>query len=63
MCKDFINWTNALWDYFFSRKADEEVFLFVDQSILDQIGRDNGLGDHDDFIRTFQVTIDKRNKL
>lgn len=63
MCQDFINWNNALWDYFFSRDADEEVFLFVDQSILDQIGRDNGLGDHNDFVKTFQVPWDKRFNL
>ena len=63
MCQEFINWTEALWDYFFSRGADEEVFLFVDQSILDQIGRDNGLGDHNDFVKTFQVPSDKRIKL
>lgn len=63
MNHSFINWTNTLLDYFFSREENEEVFLFVDQSILDQIGRDNGLGDHNDFVNTFQVPSDKRTKL
>ena len=63
MCQIFINWTNALLDYFFSRDADEEVFLYIDESILDQIGRDNGLGDHKDFVKTFQVPSDKRINL
>lgn len=63
MCQGFINWTEALLDYFFSREENEEVFLYVDKSILDQIGRDNGLGDHNDFVNTFQVPSDKRINL
>lgn len=63
MCQDFINWTDALWDYFFSRDADEEVFLYIDECILDQIGRDNELGDHNDFIKTFQVPVQNRIRL
>ncbi len=63
MCQDFINWTNALLDYFFSREDNEEVFLFVDQSILDQIGRDNELGDHQSFLYTFLVPVKDRIKL
>lgn len=63
MYQNFINWTNALLDYFFSRNADEEVFIYVDESIIDQLGNDNGLGDHNDFIRTFQVPVDNRIQL
>ena len=57
---DFINWTNALMDYFFSRDSEEEVFLYVDEQILDQIGKDNELGDHQSFLNTFLVPIDDR---
>lgn len=63
MCQDFIKWTEALLDYFFSREENEEVFLFVDESILDQIGRDNGLGNHNNFVNTFQVSSDRRISL
>ena len=57
---DFINWTNALIDYFFSRDSEEEVFLYVDEQILDQIGKENELGDHHSFLNTFLVPIDDR---
>ena len=63
MCQDFIIWTNVLWDHFFSREENEEVFIYVDESIIDQIGNENGLGDHNDFIRTFQVPINNRIQL
>ena len=57
---DFINWTNALIDHYFSRDSEEEVFLYVDEQILDQIGKDNELGDHQSFLNTFLVPIDDR---
>lgn len=63
MSQDFVNWTDALLDYFFSRETDEEIFLYVDEGILDQIGRDNGLGDHNDFVRTFQISGNTRIQL
>lgn len=60
---DFINWTNALIDYYFSRDSEEEVFLYVDGQILDQIGKENDLGDHQSFLNTYLVPIDERIRL
>ena len=63
MCQDFINWTKVLIDYFFSRESEEEVFLYVDEQILDQIGKENELGDHQSFLNTFLVPVQERIKL
>lgn len=56
----FIKWTEALKDHFFSRDSQEEVFLYVDEQILDKIGNDNGLGDHNCFLNTVLVDIGDR---
>lgn len=60
MGENFINWTEALVDYFFSRNTEEEVFLYVDESILDQIGEEKKLGNHEDFINTFIIPPEHR---
>ena len=59
----FIKWTNSLIDYFFSRDSEEEVFLYVDEQILDQIGAEVGLGNHQSFLNTVLVSEDNRNCL
>jgi hypothetical protein len=64
MGQNYINWTGALINYFFcGRDASEEVFLYVDERILDQIGEENGLGDHNDFLSTVLLTQEERAKL
>ena len=61
MEKNFINWTAALTDQFFSRDSQEEVFLYVDEQILDKIGNENGLGDHNSFLNT--VLVDNADRI
>lgn len=52
---EIIKWVLALDEYYFSREEKEQVFLYVDEKILDHIGDRNGLGGHNDFVRTFHV--------
>ena len=62
MVQDFIRWTDALIHFFFSEEAEEEVFLYVDQNILDQIGVENGLGCYKNFLDTILIPTEKRIK-
>ena len=58
-----IEWILALSEYYFSRKEEEQVFLYVDEHILDQVGDRNGLGDHNDFVSTFLVSGNNERSL
>ena len=33
--------------------TDEEVFLYITKEVLDKIGKQNGLGNHNDFLEIF----------
>lgn len=56
MTTAIIKWVLALNEYYFSREEKEQVFLYVDEHILDQVGDSNGLGDHNAFVSTFLVS-------
>lgn len=59
----FVRWTDAFVDYFFGRDNDDEVFLYVNKEILDEIGQKYDLGNSDDFLKVFLVDIGKRISL
>ncbi len=55
------NWNNAFRKYFFEDKEDgEEIFLFVNEDIINQIGESNGLGNTDEFLSVVLVPKDDR---
>lgn len=58
--KLFVRWTEAFVDYFFGRGNDEEVFLYVNKEIIDEIGKRNHIGNSDDFLKIFLVDVAKR---
>jgi|GEM_PF-4672820 len=54
----YIGWNKALFQHFFNEKrAFKEVFLYLDTGILDELGNENNLGNHLDFIATMQVGV------
>ena len=59
----FVRWTDAFVNYFFGRDNDDEVFLYVNKEIIDEIGRKYNLGNSDDFLRVFLVDIGNRISL
>ena len=59
----FVRWTDAFVDYFFGRDNDDEVFLYVNKEILDEIGQKYDLGNSDDFLKVFLVDIGNRISL
>ena len=63
MTNAFIKWTDALVDHFFKRDNDDEIFLYVNKEILDEIGQKYDLGNSDDFLNIFLVDITKRISL
>lgn len=59
----FEKWTDALIDHFFKKDSTEEVYLYINEEELDNIGSENGLGNHEDFLSTFLLSIESRRKI
>lgn len=60
----FVKWMDALVGHFFNSKDEcEEVYLYVDSQILDQIGNENGLGRHEDFLKTFLISQEEKARI
>ena len=64
--KAFVNWNNALYDFFFPQnlEEDEEVSLFIDSELINEIGQQHpGLGCYDDFLRSILLPANERRSV
>ncbi len=61
----FVNWNNALLSYFFPEDLNEEdeVCMYIDRDIIEEIGRQNGLGGYDDFLQIVMLPVDDQISL
>jgi len=44
-------WNEAFVKYFFTDNTDEEIILYVDNDIINEIGKSNDLGGIEDFLK------------
>ena len=58
---DYRDWNNAFNNYFFNkRNEDEEVFLYITEEKINEIGKENNLGSLKDFLSTVLLNKDER---
>lgn len=58
---DYRDWNNAFNNYFFNKKnEDEEVFLYITEEKINEIGKENNLGSLKDFLSTVLLHNDER---
>ncbi|MDC1052021.1 hypothetical protein OAQ00_02320 [Flavobacteriaceae bacterium] len=53
-------WNNAFVNYFFKENKDEEILLYVDETVINKIGKNNELGGISDFLKAIIVNNDNR---
>ena len=51
-------WNNAFVNYFFKENKDEEILLYVDETVINKIGKNNELGGISDFLKAIIVNND-----
>ena len=59
----FLKWRDAFIDYFFRRDNDDEVFLYVNKDIIDQIGKEYKLGDLNSYLNVVLLNREERREL
>ena len=61
----FVNWNSALLSYFFPEDLNEEdeVCMYIDRDIIEEIGRQNDLGGYDDFLQIVMLPVERRREL
>lgn len=58
---DYRDWNNAFNNHFFNKKnEDEEVFLYITEEKINEIGKENNLGSLKDFLSTVLLHNDER---
>lgn len=60
LAEAYIQWNRALVKRFFPENAEDNVRIFVTPNVLDDIGYENKLGNHTDFIKTMSVSSEDR---
>lgn len=59
--QNFIAWSYALKDHFFGNKeSTEEVFIYANDEVLDEIGQEHNLGSHNDFLNAVFLNCNQR---
>lgn len=59
----FRKWNNALIKYFFHNNDCNEIFIYVNENILNEIGEQNHLGDYKQFLNIVLLDINQRKTL
>jgi hypothetical protein len=61
----YLHWNGALYNHFFGRNDSEEVFLYINKEVLDQIGNEAKpkLGGSESFLNTVLLNKDDRYTL
>ena len=57
----YVRWNRAFHDYFFANNDDEEIFLYVNEEVIDRIGASNNLGNHNEFLRVVLLRPNDRS--
>lgn len=61
----FVGWNNALFSHFFPEDLDEEdeVCIYIDRNIIEEIGQQNNLGGYKEFLQIVMLPVDLRKTL
>jgi hypothetical protein len=57
---NYWKWNKALVDYYFTNNNETEIIIYVDNDILDKIGKKNNIGTHEDFYKSIIINNDQR---
>jgi len=58
---DYIKWNKALISHFFYQKNEvNEIILYADKTLINEIGQKENLGNYDDFLTCILIDFDKR---
>ena len=65
MWQNYLKWNEALFDNFFveNNSINKEIFLYVNNEIINEIGHIYGLGTYEDFLQCVLLSNDDRRAL